>query len=153
MTKAGTKPQVTLTKSAAKSTKASIPSKVTINGTTCEVKAIGANAFKKNKKIKTVTIPSTVTSIGAGAFESCTKLTTVTIGKNVTTIGKNAFKNDKALKKITIKATKVKTIGKGAFKNINKKATIKLSGLKASQKKALKKKLTSSGIAKTVSMK
>ncbi len=153
VTKAGTKPQVTLTKSAAKSAKAGIPSKVTINGTSCEVKAIGANAFKKNKKIKTVTIPSTVTSIGASAFESCTKLTTVTIGKNVTTIGKNAFKNDKALKKVTIKATKVKTVGKGAFKNINKKATIKLSGLKASQKKALKKKLKSSGIAKTVSMK
>lgn len=153
VTKAGTKPQVTLTKSAAKSAKASIPSKVTINGTTCEVKAIGANAFKKNKKIKSVTIPSSVTSIGAGAFESCTKLTTVTIGKNVTTIGKNAFKGDKALKKITIKAAKVKTVGKAAFKNINKKATIKLSGLKASQKKALKKKLKSSGIAKTVSMK
>ena len=153
VTKAGTKPQVTLTKSAAKSAKAGIPSKVTINGTTCEVKAIGANAFKKNKKIKSVTIPSSVTSIGAGAFESCTKLTTVTIGKNVTTIGKNAFKGDKALKKITIKAAKVKTVGKAAFKNINKKATIKLSGLKASQKKALKKKLKSSGIAKTVSMK
>ena len=153
VTKAGTKPQVTLTKSAAKSAKAGIPSKVTINGTTCEVKAIGANAFKKNKTIKSVTIPSSVTSIGASAFENCTKLTTVTIGKNVTTIGKNAFKGDKALKKITIKAAKVKTVGKGAFKNINKKATIKLSGLKASQKKALKKKLASSGIAKTVSIK
>lgn len=46
-----------------------IPSTVKIAGRTYKVTSIGANAFKNNKKLKTLTIKSsTITSIGAGAF-------------------------------------------------------------------------------------
>lgn len=103
-----------------------------------------------NKKIKKITIPSTVkikgktfkvTTISSNAFKSCKKLTTVTIGKNITSIGSKAFYKDSKLKKITFKGTKVPKIGKNAFKSINKKAVFKVpkKSLKSYKKKLTKK--------------
>jgi hypothetical protein len=91
-----------------------IPSKVTINGVSYKVTSVAANAFKNNKKLTKVTIPSSVTKIGASAFSGCAKLTSVTISKNVTTIGKSAFAGCTSLKKITL-PSKLTTIGASAF--------------------------------------
>jgi len=97
-----------------------------------------------NKKVKSASIPDTVsiggctfqvTSIGAGAFKGMKKLKKVTIGKNITTIGANAFAGDKKLKKVTVKAAKLKKIAKNAFAK-TKKVTIKVP---KKQKKAYKK--------------
>lgn len=103
-----------------KSTSVKIPATVTIDGKTYKVTAVAANAFKGNKKLKTVTI-----------------------GKNVKSIGKNCFYGCKNLKKIVVKTTSLskKSVGSRAFKSIYSKATIKVpkSKLKA-YKKILKAK-------------
>ena len=55
------------------------------------VTAIGANAFKLNSKIGTVTIPDSVTVIEENAFSSCTNLTEISLGGGVTEIQQKAF--------------------------------------------------------------
>lgn len=77
----------------------------------------------KNKKLKSVSIPSTVryqkftfkvTCVEKAAFKGASKLTTVKIGNNVTAIQSDAFRSCKKLKKVTI-GTGLKTVGKRAF--------------------------------------
>lgn len=95
-----------------------------------------------NKKVKKVTIPSSVningitykvTSVAPNAFKKCKKLKKVTIGAGVTEIGKNAFVGCKNLKNVIVKSKSLKKVGKNAFKGINKAAKIKVP------KKQLKK--------------
>lgn len=144
------------------------------DGTKAKVTSVSANAFKKNTKIKKVTIGSNVETVGAnaflgctnlttvtvkgnnltkvnaGAFKDCKKLTKITLGKNVTSIGKNAFSGDKKLKTIVINSAKLKSVGKNAFKNINKKAIIKVP---KKQIKAYKKLFKKAGLPKSVKIK
>ena len=68
----------------------------------------------KDKGIKSVVIPDSVTSIGAGAFSRC-PLTSVTIGNGVTSIGKNAFYGCSSLTSVTIPDS-VTSIGESAFR-------------------------------------
>lgn len=114
----------TATVSAIKSTKkaVTVASTIKVNGVSYKVTVIGANAFKKCKKVKTVTIPATVVTISKNAFAGCKKLT-----------------------KITLKGKKV-TVKKGAFKGVNtKKVTIKASKMNAKQFKVFKKALKKAG--------
>lgn len=87
--------------------------------------------------------------------KSVTILNKVKIGKKtytVTSIAKNAFKGCKKLKKVTIKATKLKSIRKNAFKGIYKKATFKVPKKQLKKyKKLIKKKKT--GFKKTMKVK
>lgn len=94
----------------------SIPKTVKIKGKTYKVTSIAADAFKNDKKIKSVTISA-----------------------NITKIGKNAFYGCKNLKKITVKTTKLssKKTGKNAFKGIHKKAVIKVPAKKLGTYKKL----------------
>ncbi len=105
----------------------------------------------KSKKIKSVSIPATVTiqgtkykvtAIAAKAFSGYGKLKTVTIGKNVKSIGKQAFAKDKKLKTITVKGTALKKVGKKSFINVPAKAKIKVP---KKSKKAYKKLLKKGG--------
>ena len=123
--------------------KVTVPSNVVISGVTYKVTAIADNAFKGNKKLTLVTIPTTVVTIGKNAFGGCTALKKVVIPAGVTTIGANAFKGAKYLKKITVKSTVLKKIGKNAFKGIYKKAAVKVP---KKQKKAYAKLLKKSGL-------
>ena len=104
-----------------------VPKTIIINGYIFKVTSIGKNAFKKNKKVKTVII-----------------------GENVTNIGKYAFYNCKNLKTIKINSTKLKTVGKNALKGIHKKATIKVPSKKL---KAYKKLFKKKGQKSTVQIK
>lgn len=117
-----------------------VPDTVTIGGITYKVTAIGANAFKNNKKIKTVKLAATVTSIGDKAFYKCRSLTSITIPSKVTKIGKSAFEGCKKLKTITVKSTKLKSVGKKALKGIHAKAKIKVPKSKLKKYKSLFKK-------------
>lgn len=87
--------------------------------------------------------------------KSVTILNKVKIGKKtytVTSIAKNAFKGCKKLKKVTIKAAKLKSIGKNAFKGIYKKATFKVPKKYLKKyKKLIQKKKT--GFVKTMKVK
>lgn len=75
-----------------------------INGVSYQVTSIAAKAFKANKKIRSIVIPSTVRKIGKQAFLNC-----------------------KNLKKITLKTSYLskKAIGAKAFKGIHKKQQLK----------------------------
>lgn len=106
-----------------------IPQKIMINGVSYQVTSIAAKAFKANKKIRSIVIPSTVRKIGKQAFLNC-----------------------KNLKKITLKTSYLskKAIGAKAFKGIHKKATIKVP---KKQKKAYQKLLKSKGVGKKAKIK
>ena len=102
-----------------------------------------------NKKLKKLNVKATVTidgavykvtSIGKAAFKNIKTLKALTLGKNVTTIGNKAFFKCKALKKVVIKAKKLKKVGAGAFKKTNKKMTLKApKKLQKKYKKLIKK--------------
>lgn len=88
---------VTLVKGAKKA-KVVIPATGIFNGKTYKVTAIGASAFKSNKKIKSVTIGKNVKVIGKKAFYKASKLKTVIIRSKLlksSKIGKYAFKGVK----------------------------------------------------------
>lgn len=98
------------------------------NGITYKVTVIADNAFKNNKKMKSVKIGKNITKIGKNAFKGCTTLKKVSIPKTVTQIGANAFDGDKAITQVTI-ANGVKKIDANAFKGCTalKKVTIPAS--------------------------
>ena len=116
-------------KATSKKASRTIPSTVKLKGIRCQVTSIAAKAFKGDKKIKAVVIPSTVRKIGKEAFAKC-----------------------KNLKKITIKTTYLssKKVGANAFKGIHAKAIIKVP---KKQKKAYQKLLKARGIGKKVTVK
>ena len=93
-----------------------------------------------------------VTAISKNAFKKNIKLKKVTIGKNVSKIGANAFSGCKKLKNIKIVSTQLtkKSVGKNAFKGIAKKAVIKVPKKK---RKAYKNILKGKGQAKSVKIK
>lgn len=61
-----------------------------------------AGAYQNNSKIKTVTIPDTVTGILGRSFENCKNLESVTMTDNVTLIRGSVFKNCAKLKSIDL---------------------------------------------------
>ncbi len=115
--------------SSKKSASARIPASVTINGKAYAVTSIAPNAFKGNKKLKSVTID-----------------------KNIRKIGKNTFYGCKNLKKIVIRSKNLtkKSIGKNAFKGIHSKAVVKVPKSKVKSYKTLFK---SKGMGKKVKVK
>ena len=97
---------------------------VKANGKTYKVTSIAKNAFKGNKKIKSVIV-----------------------GKNVKKINSNAFYKCKNLKKITLKNKNI-VFGNSCFKNISKKAIFKVPANKKNtyRKQLIKKGKTSKNI-------
>lgn len=61
-----------------------------------------SGAYKNNSKIKSVTIPDTVTGILGTAFENCKNLESVTMTDSVTLIGGGAFEGCVKLKNIDL---------------------------------------------------
>lgn len=99
---------------------------VTIDGITCSVVEIEADAFRGFRKLKRVTI-----------------------GKQVRTIGRNSFYGCKKLKKVTLKGKKIASIKAGAFYNTHARLKISLpKQMKDRQKQTLKKKLKRAGAGK-----
>ena len=70
-----------------------IPSKITIQNKTFDVRGINSNAFRDCKDLSSIIIPNSVTSIGDSAFTGCSGLTSITIPNSVTSIGNYAFNN------------------------------------------------------------
>lgn len=121
---------VEFTKPVYKKVSVRIPDTIKVNGITCKVTGISANALKNNKSLKSVTIGRNVTVIGTNAFYGCKKLSKVSGGNRIVKIGHRAFANCSSLSKITIPGS-VRSIGKQAFCNCKKlrSITIKTSTL------------------------
>ncbi|HCJ08678.1 MAG TPA: hypothetical protein DHV96_10055 [Lachnospiraceae bacterium] len=109
-----------------KAADAEVPSEVRFKKCDYKVTAIANNAFRNNKKLKSVKIGNNIRTIGNGAFQGCSKLQTVYVGNDVRSIGKKAFYKCRKLKEITIRSEKVSHVGKDAFKKIGKRPTIKI---------------------------
>ena len=92
----------------------SIPSSVTISGTTYSVTAIGESAFRECTALTSVSIPNTVTVIDEKAFYGCSGLTNLVIPNTVTTIGRWALDQCTALTSIVI-PNSVTTLNDYAF--------------------------------------
>ena len=160
---------VEFTKPLSKRATIKVPDTIKVNGITCKVTGIAANAFKNNTSLKNVTIGKNVTTVGTNAFYGCKNLTKVSGGNSIVkfvdrafancgnlgsitipgsarSIGKQAFYNCKKLKNITIKTSTLsgKNIGSKAFAGTYKKPTVKVP---AKQMKAYKKLLASKGMS------
>ena len=114
---------VEFTKPVYKKASVRIPDTIKVNGITCKVTGISANAFKNNKSLKSVTIGRNVTVIGTNAFYGCKKLSKVSGGNRIVKIGHRAFANCISLNKIIIPGS-VRSIGKQAFCNCKKLRSI-----------------------------
>lgn len=105
-----------------------------------KVTSIGKNAFK-GSKIKSISIPESVTKIGVGAFRNCKNLGTekyimgvVIRGKNVK-IESKAFYGCKNLSTIRVlKSSSIKYVKKNAFKGTKKKIRLEVPNVKKYKK-------------------
>ena len=88
-----------------------VPSKITFNGITYQVTAIGKEAFKNNKNVKTIVIPASVKKLSAYAFEGNHKITSIDLGEKITKIPEDTFYDCSALTKIVIGKTVTKISG------------------------------------------
>ncbi len=80
----------------------SIPSSVTIEGSTFSVTSIGNSAFSYCSGLTSIEIPNSVTSIGNSAFFDCSGLTSIEIPNSVTSIGEIAFYSCSSLERIVV---------------------------------------------------
>ena len=86
-----------------------------------QVQGIGYGAFRNQKRLTSIKLPSSVETIDSYAFDNCKNLKNITIPKSVTEIGYGAFQNCSSLTSITIPSN-VTMIGASAFSgcyNIN----------------------------------
>ncbi|MBQ4072554.1 MAG: leucine-rich repeat domain-containing protein [Clostridia bacterium] len=79
---------------------------------------IGANVFRKNNKIISISIPDSVKAIGPYAFNNCTSLERIDLGDGLRYIGDYAFSLCKKVEEITLPHS-LTLIGEGAFQRCN----------------------------------
>lgn len=92
---------------------AEIPERVTHNGTTYTVVAVGEEAFRYNRELTFISLPNTIIEIKANSFQYCTIIDPITLPSSVEIIGKNAY-TQCSLINLTI-PNSVKIIDEGAF--------------------------------------
>ena len=91
-----------------------IPNRVSKDGITYTVTAIGWNAFNHCTNLTKVNIGENVTSIGSWAFAFCSSLTSITLPSGVTSIGDDAFHSCISLTSIALPSA-VTSIGEQSF--------------------------------------
>ncbi len=84
------------------------------NGVSTEFRSIESSTFYCCLKLKSFTIPDSVTSIGTSAFSTCTSLTSMSIPDSVTSIGNSAFTYCTGLTSVTF-GDGITTLGSDVF--------------------------------------
>ena len=116
-------------------TEVTIPATATLGGKTCQVKAVGNNAFKNCNKLTSLTLPEGLVSIGNYSFYmtkikdiafptklksigndafSYSKMSTVSLPEGLESVGSYAFSNMSNLKKVILPSS-LTAIGDYAF--------------------------------------
>ena len=112
-----------------KLSKVKIPAKVTYGGANYTVTSLGIGAFKKYRKLKSVSIGINIESIGGKAFYGCRKLKKIKIlteKLDSKTIGAKAFSRTAKKAKATVPRKKLKAYRKLLkHKGLSKKAKVK----------------------------
>lgn len=88
--KAGIYPITDLCYNRINSSMLEVPAKVSHNGRTYTITGLAYNAFRNNRNLRYVKLPSTITSIGNDAFAECDSLHTIVMPKGLETYGENA---------------------------------------------------------------
>ena len=96
-------------------TKLVIPSEVTYNEKTYDVRYINSGAFRNCDKIVWVVIPGSVIIVGSSAFHDCKKLYGVTIHEGVKSLEMSVFEGCSNLGEVSLPST-LKQIDNYAFK-------------------------------------
>ncbi len=89
------------------------------------MKTIGSYAFSGCTKLKTVTVPESVTKLGAGAFDGCDALESAVLNCPISSIEGSLFSWCRSLKSIVIPST-VKSIGWNAFEHCHSLKSVKI---------------------------
>jgi hypothetical protein len=84
-------------------TELTIPSTVTYDGITYEVRFVYPNAFQNCATLRSVTIGDNVLSIEMYAFQDCPCLEKIVLGQNVSNIMQSAFAGDSNIRTIVSK--------------------------------------------------
>ena len=92
-----------------------------------DVVAIGAEAFRSDKLLKEITLPSTVKEIGYAAFRATTKLQKINL-ENVEVIASDAFRESFSTNNTNIKMSSLKTLETMAFYSCAKLREVDMTG-------------------------
>lgn len=109
----------------AKKTSIKLPTVVNNGTNSYNVTGIANKAFKGAKKLKKITISSSIKTMGTSAFAGCKNLTSVTMGKSVKSVSKQAFSGCAKLKTVKFGAS-VKSIAASAFQGCKSLKAVKL---------------------------
>jgi hypothetical protein len=93
--------------------KGTMPANTVINNIRTDTTGIANIAFRQQKNLIGIAIPSSVTFIGDSAFWACDNLTSITIPSSVTSIGNQAFLFCESLTNVTV--SRRTRIGEYAF--------------------------------------
>lgn len=88
------------------------------------VETIGEKAFRANRELESVVLPSACKQIASEAFADCNRLKSISWGESLESIGKEAFLACKSLQSIDFK--KVQSIEGSAFSGCAKLTSIQL---------------------------
>ncbi len=130
----------TYTKAPSSTSEVTVPDSVEYDGTTYPVTAIGISAFKNNKSLTSVSLPTTVASLPSSCFSGCTNLASIVLGgvqelpsgcfngcgfvtfsSDVTKIGDNSFKGCLSLQSVVMPS--LLTVASGSFQNCSSLST------------------------------
>ena len=88
-----------------------------------KISEIGNNAFSKNPKLTSITLPSGVEFVGHSAFSDCTSLTSVKLNEGIGYIDRWCFEGCTALQTITIPSS-VCNFGENVFSGCSSLKTV-----------------------------
>lgn len=97
-----------------------IPDKVTNDGVTYSVTAIGDNAFRQCTSLISVTIGDNLKSIGNYAFSGCCQMERFTFGESLQSIGDEAFSDCVSVVELAAEAPVPPVCGSRALDDLNK---------------------------------